>query len=159
MTATVFGSVCRRNIQVALPSVFQRGIRKSPSCSSALARAVSLCERTTSTRLREAVGDPVVDHLLDDQRADHLALATAPLADLFLGRLGIDTAAVHQRQDGHRLGLRLVDVGVERLLDLRGELRGVARVPDVLARLGDGAGQLGQQRRDIRARVERCPGR
>ena len=59
-----------------------------------------------------------------------------------------------QRQDGHGFGMGFVDVFFHRFFHLRGQILGVARVPDGVAGGRDRGGQLSQQSHHVRAFVE-----
>ena len=100
--------------------------------------------------LRHRRRQAAVLDLLDDQRPDGR-----------LGRLGalfrvvlLADARTLQRQHGHGLRVRFVDVLLDGLLDLRGHVLRVARVPDRIARGHYCRRQAGQQADGVGTLVE-----
>ena len=83
--------------------------------------------------LQKTVRRAAVDHLLDDQRADHASGHRLGI----LGELCFFVTRFEQRQNGDRLRVRFIDIRIERFFDLRCEVRGVAGEPYVLARFYD----------------------
>ena len=102
--------------------------------------------------LQKAVRRAAVDHLLDDQRPNHAGRlgASSSSANLASSSRGSD-----ERQNRDRLGVRFVDVRIERRFDLRRQVRRVAREPHVFARLHDRGRQLAEHHGHVRALVER----
>lgn len=66
--------------------------------------------------LQESIGCATVDHLFNNQRADHFG----GRAVVVLARKGfLVVARFDERQDSDGLGVRFVDIGVDRRFDLR----------------------------------------
>ena len=156
MTAAVrppaFWAACGRGTAwCPLPKNRHTGIRNRPSYSKRVGEGGRAVRAHHLDALQKPFGRAAIDHLLDDQRADH-----AGRCRLFIFReFRFFVARFDERQDGDRLGVRFVDVGIERRFDLRGHVRGVAREPDVLARLHHGGRELAEHHGDVRAFVER----
>ncbi len=123
---TVLGSVRAPTIQRLLPIARHSGMRNRFWCSKALAMAMELCRQTTSTRCAIA-GARRLSSICSTISAP--TAGSAALARLFRIVLLVQPRA-GQRQHGHRLRVRFVDVLLDGLLDLRGHVPRVARVPD-----------------------------
>ena len=93
--------------------------------------------------LHHAVARTAVLDLFDDQGADHRRRRRFAVGGR---RVGPD-----QRQHGHVLGVRLVDIRLQRFFDLRRHVRRIARVPHRLAGCDDGRGQVVQKDDLVRA--------
>jgi len=102
--------------------------------------------------LLHALRDPVVLDPLDDQGPhDRFGLSGMLLVCL---RIVTGHRRPQQRQHAHRLRLRLVDVLLDYVLDLRGHLPGITGVPDRLSRGHHHLGQLPEQPDGVGAFLE-----
>ena len=86
--------------------------------------------------LHQSFGLPAVDELLDHQGAENIHPGAALLMIVFI-RIGFV-----ERQHVELLGVRFVDVFVDRLFNLRGEVRRIARIPEIFAAAADRSSQV-----------------
>ena len=71
-----------------------------------------------------------------------------------LGEFRFFVPRLHERQDGDRLGVRFIDIGIERGFDLGRHVGRVAGEPHVFAGFNDGRGEFAEHHRYVRALIE-----
>ena len=115
----------------------------------ALASAVELCRQTTSARCTRLPATRL-SSICSTTRAPIGASASTR----FFGSSSSTAERTPQRQHGHRLGMRLVDVFLHGVLDLRRQIARVAGVPHRVAAADDRRGQLVQQPHRVRTLIK-----